>query len=212
MIAGNDDSGATPCQGADVRIDRVVRAEVARLHEDWLRDPAATPERRAQLIAAEARELTVRVRTVEAALLGQQLRDWRALYRRYLPPQRVMTTFTVLARSNARRAVLCADLYSRLPAAVVADRHRGVDGPARRGTGADPGRWRAAREEGRADPEVERIWGLVHTADFALLAAALLRVRAADGLPLPLTPLDPLAATLTAMIHDELRARGLPPV
>ncbi|MFE7720802.1 hypothetical protein ACFU44_17360 [Nocardia rhizosphaerihabitans] len=196
-------------------IDLLVWQEVTRIRGEWIVDPGLSTIERTLGIDEEARQLTARIRQRESHLLDELIAGWIKAYDR-LPTAETIASFAGPAHADARREVLCEDLYSLIPPEAIAERHRtasSTSGPEPAAASPDPHRWRdrAAAASPMAESIVLRTWETVHSADFVLLALALIDVRLQDGLPIPVTPLDPLAEELTLLIHDRLVARGLPP-
>ncbi|MGS2810390.1 hypothetical protein [Nocardia sp. MW-W600-9] len=191
-----------------------------RIHENWLdgAEFTASVAERAARIEAEAADLTRRVAAAEAAILDDLRADWRAIHGTGLPSPRTVAALRSTAREDARHAVLCERLYPRVPHEVIAERHRAAYAAADRRLNAavhtDLHRWRRRAVHPTASTRaiVARTWGTVRSAEFLVLAYALVQARVEDGLPLPVTPLDPLTEQLTDAIGDQLMSDGLLPV
>ncbi|MFF0545883.1 hypothetical protein [Nocardia thailandica] len=202
----------------DRDVDPLVRSEVVRIHEEWLADPALPYAARLTRIDAHLADLTHRIGIAEVGLLDDLLVAWRRATGRNLPPVQVFARLRSLAHDDARRAVLCEHLYAQVPTGLIMDRRRTGYANAHRRYGTTPApdlyRWRTRDivPSPVAESIVLRTWGMVRSLDFLVLAAALIEVRLQDGMPIPETPLDPLATTLAAMVHDQLVVEGLPPV
>lgn len=225
MNTPGDDHLETTAQGCAPRvarrdIDLYVWSEVSRIHENWLgrEVSASTPARRHARVDAEAADLTARIRAAEATLLAELRATWRDLHGTQLPTPETVARLRRTAREDARHAVPCAHLYSRVPAELIAER-RGAEYTAAEqrlfaAVFTDLQRWRrrAVRPTALTRSIVVRTWGTVRSTEFLVLAHALIQARIEDGLPLPVTPLDPLAAALAETIRDQLVADGLLPV
>ncbi|MEV0063312.1 hypothetical protein [Nocardia sp. NPDC050718] len=201
-------------------IDSYIRSEVARIHENWLDDAEFTTSAadRAARVDAEAAELTGRVAVAEAAILDDLRADWRAIHGSGLPAARTVAALRGTAREDARHAVLCEHLYPRVSHEMLAERRRAEYAAADRRLNAavhtDLHRWRRRAVHPTAPTRaiVARTWGTIRSAEFLVLAHALVQTRVEDGLPVPVTPLDPLTEQLTDAIRDQLMADGLLPV
>ncbi|GGN66217.1 hypothetical protein [Nocardia rhizosphaerihabitans] len=196
-------------------IDLLVWQEVARIRGEWIVDPCLSTIERTLGIDEEARQLTARISQRDSHLLDELIAGWIKAYDR-IPTADTIASFANAAHADARRQVLCEDLYSLIPPESIAERHRAARSASRPHQGAaspDPHRWRdrTAAASPMAESIVLRTWQTAHSADFILLALALVDVRLQDRLPIPVTPLDPLAEVLTSLIHDQLVAQGLPP-
>ncbi|MFE9790086.1 hypothetical protein ACFYO7_32430 [Nocardia salmonicida] len=202
----------------DQQIDLLVWQEVNRIRTEWVVDPRIPLAERTTRIDEEAAALTHRIELLADRILVDLIEGWIAAYRNLRPPADIVTNFANAARADARRQVLCTELYALIPPESFApqrctppkcDTHR----PQTLSQRYDPRRWqqRITTTSPLVESIVLRTWGTIHSADFTLLALALVHVRLQDGLPTPVTPLDPLAEELTALIYEQLVTEGLPP-
>ncbi|MEV6362188.1 hypothetical protein [Nocardia asteroides] len=204
-----EDPAAQGARAASEEIDPFVWAEVSRIHH-WLAEECSRAEVLAARIDHDARVLSRRVVTVQEVLFGAHITAWRDLSGLVRPPAATIVRFRELARFDARYTVLCQRLYPRVSTEDVVRRRR-TDWVERRSDGEWPGH-DASGWSAPADAIVARTWGPLHTADFLRYARRLIEMRLRDSRPVPVTPLDPLAATLTSTICDTLVRNGLPPV
>ncbi|MFE7722007.1 hypothetical protein ACFU44_23510 [Nocardia rhizosphaerihabitans] len=194
-----------------------LRQEVARILE-WVPDPPLTTAERTIRIEAEVAALTTKIDRLEARLFEDLLAGWIIAHGGSVPLVATIDLFSRAARADAERQVLSDELYSRIAPESIARWHHVVGAAAsrRRAEGLpipDPQRWRnrTTTVSAHAESIVRRTWGTMRSTDFTLLAGALVQVRLQDGMPVPVTPLDPLADDLAAMVQDQLLAEGLPP-
>ncbi|MGW0324729.1 hypothetical protein [Nocardia sp. NPDC003183] len=200
-------------------IDLQVWQEVARIRNEWIIDLTLTPDDRAHAIDAEAAALTEQVDKVESTLVEEAISTWITAHGGAIPSITAVAMVTAVARGDAQRQVLCEQLYCHVSPATIARRRAVTErAVARRREQAlvvpDPQRWRfrATMPSQLAAAVMRRTWGIVHSDDFMILALALIQVRLDDGMPIPVTPLEPLADELAAAVHAQLRLEGLPPV
>ncbi|MFI8977390.1 hypothetical protein ACIGO9_31240 [Nocardia asteroides] len=201
-------------------IDIHVWHEVRRIHTDWLADTryGSAPE---PDLDEYARRLTARINRLEAWLLEEMVTTWITAYAGQLPTVAQVAAWSRIAYADARHQVLCEDLYRAIPSEVLAAEHsRTADVAVRRYAGTTsrphPDRWRiggaAIQTSPAAEAVVARTWPTMRSPAFISTARTLVQVRVEDGLPIPATPLDPLAEELETMVHDHLAAENLPPI
>ncbi|MFC9660048.1 hypothetical protein ACFVJ5_07395 [Nocardia sp. NPDC127606] len=201
-------------------IDLQVWQEVARIRNEWAVDVTLTSAERHLAVEEEAAELTARINGVESQLLEQALTAWIDAHRGEIPTAAIVAALAASTRGESQRQVLCEHLYIHVLPSTIARHHAVAGRTAARHrrvkalTGADPERWRerAVTPSPSAAAIVRRSWGVVHSGDFVILALALVQVRLDGGMPIPVTPLDPLADELAATLHAQLIAEGLPPI
>ncbi|MFE3542618.1 hypothetical protein ACFXK0_06580 [Nocardia sp. NPDC059177] len=199
-------------------IDLHVWREVTRIRTEWIVDHRLTPAQRHALIDEESVDLTARITVFESVVLDDLVDRWKAAYGWAIPDDAMpLGKLTALARADARSAVLCDNLYAHIPPALIAERHTATAAAAtrrRRRSAPPPQRWRSRSVTIAPATEmvVMRTWGIIRSCDFTELACALIQVQTDDGMPIPASPLDPLAEQMSAVIHDQLVEEGLPPI
>ncbi|WP_188827035.1 hypothetical protein [Nocardia camponoti] len=146
--------------------------------------------------------------------LPSMLENWHEFHPHCRIDANRKASLTELARVLARRDILRLHLYPEVTAEMLSARRTDHRVFIRNSPGSpDPERWRggAVRSSQEAERITVMIWGPIRSLDFIVRALSLVQVRIDDGLPLPVTPLDPLAQLLTDQIHAQLIAESLPP-
>lgn len=193
---------------------RLIMEQTYRDHigipQDW------TPEQTRVFLDTEAARLGRLIAATSAQLQEQAISE--VTTRTGQPPD-YLTTVALInqAKSQARELILTQELYEQVPEQVEIPDDPSFetdlsDEPPARVNWDDPNRWKTLN---RSEPRPEtitltnQVWS-DRSALFRIKAGYLLQARLEDQVPLPQHPDDPLVATLTAMVEQDLLDDGLP--
>jgi len=198
----------------DWEIDPSVRAEVRRIYLEWMGLPDLSEIEQTAVIDAEAARLTGLVNeALGDSAHGYQLQRWRQEHPGQTPDHETVVSLMQTERHTARQKVLEEELYPQLTEEILEQRQLENEKLSElteqrisdRRAAKDPERWRTGlvAPSELAEQIVARLWGLGRTMPFLELAVSLVAQRLEDGLPIPVTTLDPLFDELDQIVTAE---------